>query len=195
MKKGTIISAMLALCIVFASGKMAEAYTGEGDTLWGITPTHGALYDQIIKERKPSKLHKKIKKTKIGKSVTVSKNKSIHISKKELHLLASLIESEASGESFKGKVGVGAVVLNRVKNKKFPDSISAVIYEPGQFTPVMTGSLKKPSKESIKAAKKALGGYDDTHDALFYYNKRTATNHWLDSRPVTVVIGNHTFTK
>ena len=42
-------------------------------------------------------------------------------------LLAALIHAEARGESFNGKVAVGAVVLNRVDDPRWPDTVEAVV--------------------------------------------------------------------
>ena len=53
-------------------------------------------------------------------------------------LLASLIFCEAGNQPYEGQVAVGAVVMNRVKSSTYPDTISDVIYQSGQFTPAMT---------------------------------------------------------
>ena len=54
-------------------------------------------------------------------------------------LLASLIFCEAGNQPYEGQVAVGAVVLNRVRSAAYPNSISEVIYQSGQFTPAITG--------------------------------------------------------
>jgi N-acetylmuramoyl-L-alanine amidase len=113
----------------------------------------------------------------------------------ELMLLARLIYAEAAGESYIGKVAVGAVVLNRVKSSIFPDTIQGVIYEPWQFSCVGNSMFNSyPNQESIRAAKDALAGWDPTGGALFYFNYHTVTNSWLWSKPAMGAIGNHWFT-
>src|SRR5689334_20279269 len=57
-------------------------------------------------------------------------NKTNGYSDADVHLLAQLINAEAKGESFEGKVAVGDIVLNRVKSDKFPNTIRGVIYQP-----------------------------------------------------------------
>jgi peptidoglycan hydrolase-like protein with peptidoglycan-binding domain len=57
-------------------------------------------------------------------------------SSNELYLLAKCIYAEARGEPYVGQVAIGAVVLNRVKDPRFPNTISGVIYQPGAFTAV-----------------------------------------------------------
>lgn len=109
--------------------------------------------------------------------------------------LARAINGEARGESFRGQVGVGAVILNRVRNDEFANSIKEVIYEDGQFTSVVDGQVNLPPTElSIKAAKAALIGYDPTGNARFFYNPKIATKlEWISSRPKIVKIDNHIF--
>lgn len=119
-------------------------------------------------------------------------------SESDLDLLARLVNSEAQGESYKAKVGVAAVVLNRVRDPKYPSAIKDVIYEKSggyyQFTPVENGWIDKPaSEESKKAAYDALHGYDPTKGALYYFDDST-TNTWLWSKPIALRDGKMVFT-
>ncbi|MFD2443802.1 cell wall hydrolase [Bacillus sp. CGMCC 1.16607] len=113
----------------------------------------------------------------------------------EIDLLARLVRAEAQIEPFEGKVAVACVVLNRVDNSQFPDTIHEVIYEPGQFQPVSNGEINKPAdNDSIEAVKAAIT--EQRHLAeksLFFYNPTIATSRWLDTRPTTIVIGQHVF--
>lgn len=109
-------------------------------------------------------------------------------------LLARLIHGEARGEPYIGKVAVGAVVLNRVRSPKFPNTIAGVIYQPGAFTAVADGQMwLDPDQESINAAIDALNGWDPSGGALYYYNPAKTTSGWIWSRPVITVIGRHRF--
>ena len=119
------------------------------------------------------------------------------VSREDIIQLAYLINGEARGEYFKGKVAVGAVVLNRVKSNKFPNSIREVILQKGQFSCITDGQANLyPLKSSIEAAKAALLGYDPTHGALFFYNPKVATNvAWISERPVVTRIGSHVFAR
>lgn len=56
-------------------------------------------------------------------------------------LLAALIYCEAGGESYEGQLAVGSVVMNRVRSQAYPNSVSGVIYQGGQFSPVASGRL------------------------------------------------------
>jgi N-acetylmuramoyl-L-alanine amidase len=112
----------------------------------------------------------------------------------DLLLLARVINGEARGEVYTGQVAVGAVILNRVKNPNFPNSLYGVVYEKGAFDAVADGQVNlKPTDSSMKAAQDALNGWDPTNGAIYYWNPKTATNQWMLSMPVTTVIGNHAF--
>lgn len=112
----------------------------------------------------------------------------------DVDLLARLISAESRGEPYEGQVAVGAVVLNRVEHPSFPNSISAVIYQPYAFSCVDDGQFDKPVAESAyRAAKDAINGADPSGGAVYYYNPRTATSSWIYSRPVIVEIGAHLF--
>ena len=116
----------------------------------------------------------------------------------DLQLMARAINGEARGEPYEGQVAVGAVILNRVKNPSFPNTIAGVIYQSGAFTAVSDGQINQPIKEGstvLKAAQDALNGWDPTGGAIYYFNPNTATNKWIWSRPVIKTIGKHRFCK
>ena len=132
----------------------------------------------------------------MGITSTGNSNNSSTTNSTDLNLLARLIYGEARGESYTGQVAVGAVVLNRVKSSKFPNTIAGVIYQAGAFDVVSDGQINmSPSSTAIKAAQDALNGWDPSYGAIYYFNPNTATSKWIWSRPVTVVIGNHRFCK
>jgi len=113
-----------------------------------------------------------------------------------VNLLARAIYGEARGESYTGQVAVGAVIMNRVRSSKFPNTISGVIYQSGAFDAVSDGQINlQPDATAKKAAQDALNGWDPTYGAIYYFNPNTATNDWIWSRPMTVTIGKHRFCK
>ena len=137
-------------------------------------------------------------KTLAAMGITNSSNNSSSGSNtsNDLNLLTRIIYGEARGESYTGQVAIAAVVLNRVKSSNFPNSVAGVIYQPGAFTAVSDGQINlTPNSTAKKAAQDALNGWDPTYGAIYYFNPNTATNKWIWSRPVTVVIGKHRFCK
>ncbi|MEV5028162.1 cell wall hydrolase [Paenibacillus sp. LPE1-1-1.1] len=120
--------------------------------------------------------------------------KKVSANQKELDLLARIIYAEARGESYKGQVAVGAVVMNRLSASGFPDSIREVIEQPRAFTAVADGQYNlTPDKTAYQAAQDAVKGYDPTNGALYYFNPEIATSDWIWSRKQTVKIGRHIF--
>ena len=118
--------------------------------------------------------------------------------KSDVQLMARAINGEARGEPYEGQVAVGAVILNRVKDSRFPNSISGVIYQSGAFTAVADGQINAPIDENstvYKAAQDAMNGWDPTGGCIYYFNPATATNKWIWSRPVVKTIGKHRFCK
>ena len=111
------------------------------------------------------------------------------------YLLARLIYAEARGETYKGKVAVGAVALNRVRSSQFPNTLSGVIYQKNAFECVTNGSINNtPNSECLRAAKEALNGWDPTGGCLYFYNAATVpSKSWIHTRTVKTVIGRHSF--
>lgn len=117
-------------------------------------------------------------------------------SQANINLLAHLIYGEARGEPYNGMVAVAAVALNRIDSPNFPSTVAGVVYQKGAFTAVDDGQINlTPNETAYNAARDALNGWDPTGGALYYFNPNTATNKWIWSRPLTVVIGKHRFCK
>jgi len=115
---------------------------------------------------------------------------------KDVNLLAHLIYGEARGEPYTGQVAVGAVVLNRTRDSRFPSTIAGVIYQPGAFDAVKDGQINlEPNATAYKAARDALNGWDPSGGAIYYFNPATATSKWIWSRPQIKQIGKHIFAK
>lgn len=120
--------------------------------------------------------------------------KKVSVNKHELDLLARIIYGEARGESYKGQVAVGAVVMNRLASSSFPNTVKEVIEQPRAFTAVDDGQYDMvPNKQAYLAALDAVRGYDPTNGALYYFNPDTATSSWIWTRTQTGKIGRHIF--
>ena len=119
-------------------------------------------------------------------------------SSSDIQLLARAINGEARGEPYEGQVAIGAVILNRVKDSRFPNTIAGVIYQSGAFTAVSDGQINQAMEDEatvMKAARDAMNGWDPTDGAVYYFNPATATNKWIWSRPLIKTIGKHRFCK
>lgn len=111
----------------------------------------------------------------------------------DAYLLACIVHSESANQSYEGQLAVANVVLNRVKSPLFPNTISEVVYQKGQFSPAYSGTLASvlksgPSDLSVQAANAALSGINNIGGYLYF-------NGYVDTSRVNsyVVIGDHTF--
>lgn len=115
-------------------------------------------------------------------------------SSSDVYLLARTIYAEGRGEPYTGQVAIGAVVLNRVRNAAFPNTISGVVYQKHAFTAVSDGQINlTPDDTAMRAARDAINGWDPTGGALYYYNPAVATSAWIFDRQTVTVIGRHVF--
>ena len=113
-----------------------------------------------------------------------------------VELLARLINGEARGEPYIGQVAVGAVIMNRVNDASFPNTIAGVIYQKGQFSCVTDGQFNVAIDEDstvYKAAQDAMNGVDPTNGALYFYNPAKTKSKWLFSLNTVTTIGKHVF--
>lgn len=107
----------------------------------------------------------------------------------DLAMLAAIVECEAGGESYEGQLAVASVVVNRVKSGSFPNTISGVIYQSGQFSPVASGRFavvlaQGAGSSCTQAASAALSG--NTNVNFLYFCRAS-------SGVEGTVIGNHVF--
>lgn len=111
----------------------------------------------------------------------------------DLALLAALIYCEAGGESYEGQVAVGCVVINRVRSSSYPNTVSGVIYQSSQFSPVASGRLatvlanNMTSDSCYEAAAYVLAGNLPYPSFLCFCSAS------IDLGISTTVIGNHQF--
>lgn len=104
--------------------------------------------------------------------------------------LLQIVEAEAGGEDLKGKILVANVIMNRVKNDQFPDTVTEVVWDTSggtpQFSPTYDGRISTVtvSDETRKAVRMALDGTDYSRGALFFVAKDQADKNnvaWFDS--------------
>ena len=148
-------------------------------------------YNAILKAaeeaRKAAEAAKSAAKAKAVSSVNKG---AISASVDDVTLLAALIYCEAGNQSYEGKLAVGAVVMNRVRSGRYPNSISAVIYQSGQFAPAFSGRLATALSRGVssscrQAAQEAIAGTDNVSGSMYF--KRTSSGH------PGIVIGAHVF--
>jgi len=116
----------------------------------------------------------------------------------DLYWLSHIIEAEAGVESFEGKIAVGNVIVNRMNDPEFPDTIYDVIFDKRfgiQFSPAFSGRIyNNPGADSIAAAKIVLEGITVIEDAMYFQPSYRADICWAgNNRPYSTTIDGHTF--
>lgn len=112
-----------------------------------------------------------------------------------VYWLSRIIYAESGNQSLDGKIAVGNVILNRVADPQFPNTITGVIFQPNQFTPAQSGSINRtPSTESVIAAKLCLDGANTAGNSLYFVNPSVSPNSWASrNRTCVATIGAHAF--
>ncbi|MCR5650756.1 MAG: cell wall hydrolase [Lachnospiraceae bacterium] len=140
-----------------------------------------ALKEQLAKEEELARLAAKMKKRNLSE---------VSFAGSDRDLLAAIIQCEAGGEPYAGKIAVGAVIMNRVCSGAFPDTVVGVVYQPGQFQPVRSGRLairlaEGANDECYRAADEVMAGANNIGNCLFF---RTVVPGIQGT-----IIGNHVF--
>ncbi|MEZ4358071.1 MAG: G5 domain-containing protein [Eubacteriales bacterium] len=110
-------------------------------------------------------------------------------SNSDIIILAKLIYAEAGGESDAGQIAVGSVVLNRIASSKYPNTMSGVVNQSGQFA-----SLGSYSSRSLNNARKVCSGGKSLPSNVMYFRPSRLGTSW-GSRTFYKTIDNHNFFK
>ena len=117
----------------------------------------------------------------------------------DYNVLLRIVQAEAGNCDMEGRILVANVILNRVEDDAFPNSITSVVYQRNQFSPVSNGSIKRcrVTSETVEAVERALAGEDLSDGALYFMNRRASSKKnagWFD-RHLEFLFkhGNHEF--
>lgn len=211
---GLICSLLFNIVLIVGTYKTALEFKDQAKTVMSLETTNfninkeiDKLYLQYEEEKETVKTLKEeitVKDHKIKElNDQVKKLKSqwtswgnYTVSPKEFDLLCRLVEGESGIEPYNGKVAVAQVVLNRVKDKRFPNTITGVIYQKNQFEVVPKGMLwdRTPSQETISAVKDALRGKNVVGNSISFWADYLRSSHSLWDLPIKYRIGGHVFT-
>lgn len=221
--KTFVVSCVAIFAFIGLKNNTAEAITEyqvvKGDSLWELGQQYGVTVDHIKQSNnrhddwiytgemlqipdKPevSAIQSPKPEIETPELEKESEKPAISISNEEKDLFARLVQAEAKGEPYEGKVAVAIVVLNRVDSPKFPNNVTDVINQvvgnSYAFSPVQNGEINKPaSDESKRAVDEALARKDRLNDSIYFYNPDIATDNWIRTRDVVKTIGHHVFAK
>ena len=157
------------------------------------------------KEKKESKSTTKKKVVESAKETMKTGSAVYSLSKKEIKILERIVEAEATGEDIKGKILVANVIMNRVNDAAFPDSVEAVVFQKTgnkyQFSPISdkryySVTVSEGTKEAVK---RVMKGEDYSQGALYFSARKRASASnmkWFDTKLKWLFqYGNHEFFK
>ena len=113
----------------------------------------------------------------------------------DLFWLSRVIFRESGNQPMEGQMAVGNVVLNRVADPIFPDTVEGVLAQKNQFSTYKSGVLAatEPSESSIIAAKLVMDGgeVEETKGALYFDSG--ATSWAARNKKLIATFGDHNF--
>lgn len=156
-------------------------------------------------ENEVSKSAAKEEKAEEAKETMNSGVAKISLSSKEIEILQRIVEAEATGEDIKGKILVANVIINRVNDSAFPDSVEKVVFQKTggtyQFSPISDKRYYSVSitDETKEAVQRVLQGEDYSQGALYFSARKRASAsnmRWFDNNLKWLFqYGNHEFFK
>ena len=155
------------------SGELVEAIQNEvvtEDNVETEIPTEETA-EQVVMEETPEALT----------------GNSFSLEDQEYQVLLKIVEAEAGCEDTEGRMLVANVVMNRVRNGNFPNTVTEVVYQrqdgTAQFSPVSDGRIDtvNVSQGTIDAVARVMNGEDISQGALFFRSVRSRSG-WFDQK-------------
>ena len=139
---------------------------------------------EVHKDNTTTTIESRTSRTITTTTTTVTQPSNIYrLSNQEVKLIEKIVVGEAGGCSEDTMIVVANVILNRLKSNQFPETITEIVYQPGQFSTAY--SSVQPTSKVKKAVAKALPGYDNSRGALFFYASKhvhkKSTIRWFES--------------
>ena len=149
--------------------------------------------DEIEEAKKAAQIAKELEEAKKHKPANTNRA-AIKVSDEEIYLLATVVAMEALGESYEGQLAVANVVVNRMLDGYWGDTIHDVVYAPGQFSGANSGRVEKfkskVTESCKKAAIEALAGNNNIGDYMYFMMKNRAKT---SSYKKYYILGSHCF--
>ena len=129
-------------------------------------------------------------------NITRTLNTKYNFSKYEMDLFYRVVYAESGNESYEGQLAVANVILNRIKDKRYPDTLKGVVYQKHQFESVSSNMLydRTPSDSVKKAVQDAINGKNNIDDSISFWATYVRKSHPLWDLPIKYRIGVHVFT-
>ncbi len=164
------------------SGLVSQTSSNLNATANQISEAEAAAlaYEQQLKEQEAelsalrAKLAEEIRMAELAAQSSWRDISEVSFAEGDRYLLANLIYCEAGAEPYSGQVAVGSVVMNRVLSSVYPDTVTGVIYQSGQFSPVASGRLALALAEGratgscYQAADEVMGGTTNVSNCVYF---------------------------
>ncbi len=164
------------------SGLVSQTSSNLNATANQISEAEAAAlaYEQQLKEQEAelsalrAKLAEEIRMAELAAQSSWRDISEVSFAEGDRYLLANLIYCEAGAEPYSGQVAVGSVVMNRVLSSVYPDTVTGVIYQSGQFSPVASGRLALARAEGratgscYQAADEVMGGTTNVSNCVYF---------------------------
>ena len=183
-KVGSLILVLWSFIILLAANSLQGI-------VWSLSASRQAfLADEAVTSQKVfGILSPLVSDERVMNISVVERDFILDITDEDYENLLRIVEAEAGCEDRKGKLLVANVILNRVMDEQFPDTVTEVIFqqEEGvcQFSPIRDGRFYsvKVSEETIEAVNSALYGEDPSDGALYFMARAYADKDkaaWFD---------------
>ena len=164
------------LVVINKTSNNIKAYEGQIDEAEKIALSYEAQKKQQEEDlaKLQKQLEEEIRMSQLAQNSSRRDIKDVVFDEGDRYLLATLIYCEAGGEPYEGKVAVGAVVINRVLSSVYPNTVSGVIYQKNQFSPVGSGRLAnylaigKANQDCYNAADAAMSGVTNVGNCVYF---------------------------
>ncbi len=162
--------------LVSSTANNIEQYSGQ----ISAAQQEAEAYEAQIKQQEADiaalkkKLAEEIAMSKLASQSYKRDISQVSFAEEDRYLLANLIYCEAGGEPYAGQLAVGAVVINRLLSSVYPDTVTGVIYQRGQFSPVASGRLAlalaedRATDRCYQAADEAMSGVSNVGDCVYF---------------------------
>ena len=187
LKKGTEVTAI--------------AKTSNGWLKIKLDGATGFVSEKYLTTKKPATTTTKPAETEESKDKGTSNDTAvISYTDKELQMLYCVVEGEVGGCSDASKIAVTNVIINRVKSKKFANSLTGVLTAKNQFTAIKNyyNTYRTPTKSTKDCVKRALYGENNSKGALYFYSKKycsSSTASWFESMTLCLDIDGQRYFK
>lgn len=194
---------------IFTEAKIQAGLTEskrQGQLLVGSMLTKNVQRKQQIQASAKAEIEKLNTETVMAAQAAAEEEKrkaacAIPMSEEDYQVFLRIVQAEAGICDVKGKILVANVIINRVKSNEFPNTVTGVVYQSSQFSPVADGSINrvKVSQDTIESVNRALAGEDYSNGAMYFMFRRGSQNRavgWFD-RHLTFLFShqNHEFFK